>query len=161
LTLPFWISLGGADRVVCVIRDPLEVATSLAVRNGLSLDHALMLWNRYTVGVLAAAPEAHVIVHAAIYADPADVVVQLADHLGLPSDDDTLAEAIGAVRPDLYRSRPAEEPSTPTGVFARWLYGVLADGRRPAHALVAALDDAYNGRHLIDAAGVDVQVVTN
>jgi hypothetical protein len=160
LTLEFWAAVGATDRVVNVLRDPLEVATSLQKRNEMDLDRALMLWIRYTVAVLAHAPAAHLVVHQRAFTDAERVVRDLAAYLEAPVDDDTMAAALDAVRPDLYRSRPAPPSTSPTGDLARWLYDSLVEGERPEAHLVAALDDAYNGRHLGDADGEDPQLVT-
>lgn len=48
LTLPFWLAaLGLEPAVVLVHRDPLEVAASLAQRDGFELQRGLALWERY------------------------------------------------------------------------------------------------------------------
>lgn len=53
LLLPFWREvLGRGDgpppRLVVALRDPTEVAGSLAARNGMALAYGLALWERYT-----------------------------------------------------------------------------------------------------------------
>lgn len=159
LTLAFWRSIGAADRIVCVVRDPFEVATSLQVRSQVGLEHALALWNRYTVAALAQAPDAHMIVHRSVFTEPERVVTDLGRFLGLPVDTDVVQRAREAIRPDLYRSRPATAPTTPAGDVARWLYAALAEGGRPHPAVLRALDDAYNGRHLA-LEGQELEVVT-
>jgi hypothetical protein len=48
VTLPFWTaSVAAETAVVLVDRDPLEIAASLATRNGFSKPYALALWERY------------------------------------------------------------------------------------------------------------------
>jgi hypothetical protein len=48
IVLPFWRTvLGPGTAAVLVYRDPLEVARSLASRDGLTLTHGLALWERY------------------------------------------------------------------------------------------------------------------
>jgi hypothetical protein len=48
LLVPFWReALGSGFAVVWVIRNPLEVAASLAARNGISTSLGLALWGRY------------------------------------------------------------------------------------------------------------------
>jgi hypothetical protein len=48
LLLPFWRAVLRPDpAVVVVLRHPLEVARSLAARNGMALDYGLALWERY------------------------------------------------------------------------------------------------------------------
>lgn len=49
LVLPFWRDVvGGPQVALLVYRHPLEVAGSLAARNGLTQLHSLALWERYT-----------------------------------------------------------------------------------------------------------------
>src|SRR5215813_2085377 len=47
LTLPFWLRLIPNLQVVVCLRNPLEVARSLSVRNGTSLAFGLNLWRSY------------------------------------------------------------------------------------------------------------------
>lgn len=73
LTLPFWRSLLGA-RVVCVLvyRHPLEVAQSLAARDGLSQEYGLAVWEHYVRQSLrnAAGLPVFVTSYAHLMADP-------------------------------------------------------------------------------------------
>ncbi len=83
LTLPVWRPL--MEVPVCVLphRAPLEVAQSLQARNGLSLTHGIALWERYTLGALAASmglPRC-VVSYARLIADPEAVVRELHDSL--------------------------------------------------------------------------------
>lgn len=56
LTFPFWCdALPVVPVIVLPYRNPLEVWRSLERRNGLSKDHALALWERYTRSALRAA----------------------------------------------------------------------------------------------------------
>jgi hypothetical protein len=50
--LPFWKTLVPELRFVICVRNPLEVARSLAKRNKMSLEHGLTLWHRYTRAAL-------------------------------------------------------------------------------------------------------------
>ena len=51
--VPFWLRNLAADSIdpaaVITVRSPLEVAQSLAARDGLSLEHALLLWLRHVL----------------------------------------------------------------------------------------------------------------
>ncbi len=54
IVLPFWRTvLPPPAAAILVYRDPLEVAASLASRNGVRLTHGLALWERYTRSALA------------------------------------------------------------------------------------------------------------
>ena len=47
ILLPFWKKLIPNLRFVICIRSPLEIAKSLAKRNGMSVQHSVYLWNLY------------------------------------------------------------------------------------------------------------------
>ena len=51
LTLPFWLRLIPNLKVIICLRNPLEVARSLSVRNGTSLAFGLNLWRSYNLAV--------------------------------------------------------------------------------------------------------------
>jgi hypothetical protein len=53
--LPFWVRLLAVEPVIVLLhREPLEVAASLRLRDGLGLELAVALWERYTRLALAA-----------------------------------------------------------------------------------------------------------
>ena len=84
ITYPYW---DFPPNTVCVLvhRDPLEIARSLKVRDGIPLTKGLALWEYYTVGSLRCA-EARPIIHVsynAMLADPLREVSRL--HAGLMS----------------------------------------------------------------------------
>jgi GT2 family glycosyltransferase/glycosyltransferase involved in cell wall biosynthesis/ribosomal protein S10 len=82
--LPFWEQvLGDADPLVMVHRDPLEVAQSVARRDGLDLPHCLALWERSVRGVLQAAATRplHVESFDALQEDPAGWAARVATFL--------------------------------------------------------------------------------
>jgi hypothetical protein len=89
LTLPFWESALGPVRVVLVVRNPLEVVTSLHRRNGFSIALSLTLWQIYAERVLAAtSPEQRVVTHFdAWFVDPAAETRRLVQALNLPGWD--------------------------------------------------------------------------
>ena len=83
LTLPVWRPWMEVPVCVLPYRAPLEVAQSLQARNGLSLTHGIALWERYTLGALAASaglPRC-VVSYARLIADPETVVRELHDSL--------------------------------------------------------------------------------
>ena len=47
LTLPFWRRVVSALRLVLVIRNPVDVAHSLATRHGWSIQSGMVLWKQY------------------------------------------------------------------------------------------------------------------
>jgi hypothetical protein len=58
LTLPFWRTLLPELKVLICVRNPLAVADSLRVRDGMPLEKSLDLWLSYNRSALAAAPRA-------------------------------------------------------------------------------------------------------
>lgn len=89
LTLPFWESALGPLRTVLVVRNPLEVVTSLHRRNGFSIALSLTLWQIYAERVLAStSPERRFVTHFdAWFVDPVAEAQRLIDALGLPGWD--------------------------------------------------------------------------
>lgn len=82
ITYPYW---DFPTHTVCVLvhRDPLEIARSLKVRDGIPLTKGLALWEYYTVGSLRCA-EGRPVIHVsynAMLADPLREVARL--HAGL------------------------------------------------------------------------------
>jgi hypothetical protein len=68
LTIPFWRAALGPLRAVFVVRNPLEVVTSLHRRNGFSTALALTLWRIYAERFLAATtPEDRLVTHFDTY----------------------------------------------------------------------------------------------
>jgi hypothetical protein len=49
LLLPFWRRVAPCPRFVLCIRNPLDVAASLAERDGMEIEHAIALWHLYTL----------------------------------------------------------------------------------------------------------------
>lgn len=93
LTLPFWQTLLDPLKVVLVVRNPLEVASSLRERNGLSFALGLTLWRLSYERALAAAPPAdRVLTHFdAYFADPAAELLRVVTGLGLDQHLDAVA----------------------------------------------------------------------
>lgn len=85
LTLPFWQSALGPLRTVVVVRNPLEVVTSLHRRNGFSIALGLTLWRIYAERILAATtPADRLITHYDTYfVDPAPEIERLIAFIGL------------------------------------------------------------------------------
>jgi hypothetical protein len=99
LLLPFWRTVTPIASTIVVVRDPVEVAASLAQRGyAVGAVQAAGLWLRYVYAATAADP-GHVLVrHTEIFDDLAGTIGRLAAHLGLPEPD---AAAEAAVREHL------------------------------------------------------------
>ena len=107
LTLEFWRAvLPGLPVVVC-LRNPLEVAASLHIRNYLSLTFGIGLWKIYYETILrTTGAEQRVITHyEAFFADPEGQVRRLLGSLSLTPGDDQIAGALPAASPALRHSR--------------------------------------------------------
>jgi hypothetical protein len=109
LTLPFWRrAVDLAPVVIFVSRHPLEVASSLAARNGFSSAASLALWERYTRDALTGIGgwPVFVVSHAELMADPLEWAKQvrefLVDH-GVPVGVEgwRVEQAARSVIPDL------------------------------------------------------------
>ena len=90
LTLPFWRSAFGPLRTVVVVRNPLEVVTSLYRRNGFSTALALTLWQIYAERALEdTSPDGRLVTHYDSYFfDPDREITRVLDFLGLNRDQD-------------------------------------------------------------------------
>jgi hypothetical protein len=111
LVLPFWRELVDVTASIVVVRDPVEVAASLTVRNGFTPEHGAYLWLRYVLGALdgpAVAPL--VVAYRDCLEDPDAIVTAVAGHLGLRPTEAQHEAARGFVDGDLahhdVRSRP-------------------------------------------------------
>lgn len=92
LLLLFWQkrfeACGIEVRYIVVHRDPVEVAASLARRNGFSLRHGLLLDYLYSREIMSfAGADAFVINYAAFMRDPTDQISRLAGYLGESIDE--------------------------------------------------------------------------
>jgi hypothetical protein len=88
LTIPFWNSVFGPLRTVVLVRNPLEVVTSLHRRNGFSIALGLTLWLIYAERVLrATAQENRIVTHFdAYFLEPEREAARLLSRLGLRAE---------------------------------------------------------------------------
>lgn len=107
LTLPFWRSLTGPVRVVVCVRNPLEVALSLRMRNGSTIAFGLALWAAYTHTLLdLTTPDERLVTHYQhALADPVGEVDRIAAWAGWQPSDEQRAQVRQFVRPELRHSR--------------------------------------------------------
>lgn len=123
--------------IICVHRDPLEVALSLKTRNGFSFAHGIAIWEYYTVHILNSIrglPVIH-LEHKNLISDPVGTVKKLHEALQkegvqglrLPSE----KEITSFIEPALYRSKlqPKDYDEGLT-TYQRQLSEMLA-GRQP------------------------------
>ena len=98
IVLPFWERAldERADLVLCV-RNPLDVAASLATRGGMSPRHAFSLWHAYSHVALELLRERRGVVthYDAYFHDASAELARTCDAIGLDPTDEQLAEAAG------------------------------------------------------------------
>jgi hypothetical protein len=124
LLLPLW-RRATLDRAAAalVVRDPLEVAWSLALRDGMHVVTGLALWAAYNRAALAglAGLPVHVLRYERLVAEPGPAVAEMVDTLvgvgELPPGTDP-APGAAAVRPDLRRATWAAGEPDPVEVPA-------------------------------------------
>lgn len=144
LTLPFWRPLLEHPVVVVVARNPADVATSLRARNGISLAHALAIFEYSAVGVLVNArglPTVRVSYDEAL-ADPVETVARLKRDLeacGVTGLHDADPAAVTSfVDASLHRSKPDRDALD--GMLSPRLVAIDAALRGQPHALPDPLE---------------------
>ena len=153
LTVPFWRSVFGPLRTVVVVRNPLEVVTSLHRRNGFSTALGLTLWQLYGERVLEdTTPEDRLVTHFDNYfLRPREELAWVLSWLGLEEmgdADSPDAVALPALRHHRKSARDLAEYGFPAAVIdlyrrlcreAKWWEGdaewddALTPTTRPAH----------------------------
>lgn len=132
LLLDFWRTVTPIALTVVVVRDPVEVAASLAARNGFTPDTSALLWLRYVLASLADDHPRLVVRYDDVIERPAEVLRQLAAALGRPAPDAEVEAAVRAsFRPELRHHRSGSpslpSPDDPLSELARsvWNDGAL------------------------------------
>jgi hypothetical protein len=138
LTLPFWQNLIPEMRYVICLRNPIDVASSLERRDGMSAEDAFALWLAYTDAALAGT-EGHsriVVPYESYFEDWRQQVDVLTAFAGArrPSEDPDLAKRVDrTIRRDLrHHGTPPEavlaDDRVPAGLASAYL--ALLDGSR-------------------------------
>ena len=126
LTIPFWRSSFGPFQVVAVVRNPLEVVTSLYRRNGFSTALGLTLWQIYAERILEdTSPDQRLVTHYdAFFLDSEREIARILEYLGLNGGKD-LRELQTAAIPELRHHRKSvlelEEHGFPPEVIDLYL----------------------------------------
>jgi Sulfotransferase family len=115
LTYPYWKPHLELPVIVCVYRNPLEIARSLKTRNEFSFSQSMALWEYYATGVANAIRDVPTLFvsHHDMITDPVGTVKKLFEELQaqeiqglrLPTD----REITSFIDPTLYRSRDKQE----------------------------------------------------
>ncbi|MDP8977386.1 MAG: sulfotransferase [Actinomycetota bacterium] len=144
LLLPFWRTVTPVWRTVVVVRDPDEVVASLQARDGLSAEHAVRLWLRYTTAAWRADPERRLLAYEHFFDDCDAAVDRLTEGLGLPSADDaTRARIAEFFDPGLRTHLRLRADAGERLRLARGLYDVLLSS--PQHHADLVVDAVHLG----------------
>lgn len=100
LLLPFWRAIVPDLKFIVCVRNPLDVAGSLARRDGIRLAHALALWQYYTETALRETQphERLLLNYETFFQDDGASLSQLVDFLGLSKPGSVSPEAQGLQR---------------------------------------------------------------
>jgi len=107
ITLPFWNRLIPDLRVVICVRNPLEVAQSLHLRDRFSYSHGLSLWQHYHDKLLTNVPAAaRVVTHYDVYfAEPVAELQRVLGLLGIAASHADVEKACAAASAGLKHNR--------------------------------------------------------
>lgn len=149
LTLPFWRGLVNDDlRIVVCLRHPLEVAASLAQRNGHTRALAFRLWSSYNRAIVEnSTPGERLVTHYSSYfPDACPEISRLLRLLHIDPADEVVERCAAMIAPDLrhHREDVVQADCLPPAVAE--LYETLA-------AEAAVLDSGREGRR--ETAAVD------
>jgi len=145
LLLPFWSTAAAIDAVVLVVRDPAEVAASLAVRNGTEPQRAAHLWLRYTVAAWRGAADPVVLRHDDLFTRLDAALDALTAALALPAPDAAARARIAAVRDHALRHhRDPGFGDGPQMRLAKAVHrGLVAGDRAAVDGLADHLDERW------------------
>jgi hypothetical protein len=133
LTLPFWRKLLPEMKILICVRNPLAVAESLWVRDGISYAVSFDLWLTYNRRVLRAAPaECRLVTHYETYIhDPQAEMQRVLAWCGLSPTAEQRDRACRRINPSLVHHRTTVEDLTRSGASADLLrcYLDLCDER--------------------------------
>src|SRR5215216_5042461 len=126
LTLPFWRGAFGPLQTVAVVRNPLEVVTSLHRRNAFSTALGLTLWQIYAERILQdTSPDERLVTHYDSYfLEPDREISRLLDYVGLnlgQAPEGLKAAAIPALRHHRKTVHDLEEHAFPAEVIDLYL----------------------------------------
>lgn len=126
ILLPFWKGVHHIDASILVVRHPIQVAGSLATRDGMDPENAAQLWTRHVIDAWRNEQNRIVLNYDVALADPAMCAVHLADFTGLPVPSNAQLEAIRSfVDVDLHHHREDMLVPGPDMALALAVYTVV------------------------------------
>jgi hypothetical protein len=113
LLLPFWRTVTPIATTIVMVRDPVEVATSLGLRRvRVEPPQAAMIWLRYLFAATANDPGHLLLRQEDFFVDARGSLDAIARHLGLPPPADEVVAALGQhVDPSLRHHIAASSPA--------------------------------------------------
>jgi hypothetical protein len=129
ILLPFWRRLWGNVAYVVVVRDPIDIASSLRARDHLPVFASLLLWQRYMVDIVRWMPPERpriFVDYDSLLDRGAAECARLTRFLGAPRRQ-TLQTMLGSVDPKLrrHRNKPSAANRIPIAESQRKLVDVL------------------------------------
>jgi hypothetical protein len=103
----------------------MAVASSLQAEHGLSLDHALFLWFRYSAAAMLNRPDSFIVEHEGLLSEPEEQLSRITEHLALEVNPRILSATtrtlgVSAKQPSTFASH-----SSPIATVCLRLYGLL------------------------------------
>jgi hypothetical protein len=114
LLLPFWRTVCPIDGTVVIVRNPSEVAASLAKRNEIDTTSAHLLWMRYLLAATTNDASRHLVLdNDALFDDPAETLRTIARHFALSAPaEEAIRAVVDHLDPSLRHHRAAPTPAT-------------------------------------------------
>jgi len=160
LLLPLWRQVTDASTcAIVIVREPLEVASSLTRRNGLPTASGLALWAAYNRALLRdlEGMAVHLCSYTDLVNDPTTVLSEVRDSLlawALVTEDVDLSSAIASIRPDLRRNNTDDnvDETSHLPVEIADLLTLLLDrrGRHDHFGVQASLEPGWWERALLE-----------
>lgn len=132
ITLPFWQTIIPDLKIVALVRNPLDVAASLATRGHASVGFGLALWTAYSEQVNQNVTGAAVLyTHQSVYfKDPLPELIRVCGFLGLSPSDAQLEEAINTIQIRLRHSNSTMAELFQPGISPQTLLRYVSDCAR-------------------------------
>ncbi len=137
--LPLWLDILARARIralpILCIRDPAEVARSLAERNRMPEEHARAIWLAHQADVLAVFGDTEfpVIDYASFLADTHRILAHTLEAVGVQPDPERLRAGAALAKPQLRHH--VAPPGAADGPSARLYADLLATAREPGRRL--------------------------
>jgi GT2 family glycosyltransferase/glycosyltransferase involved in cell wall biosynthesis len=161
LTLPFWETVVPISRNIIVLREPDQVAASLAIRNGFEPERSAELWLRYVSSAIAADVPAHLVAYEDFFGDLRATVEDLAAFLGVAVDAQAEAAIAEFFTAELRHHDEVRHSRGPSLDLAAAVHDLLLRDGLAARPLVAGLGARWMGSEREQSLAADVVTMAN